>query len=362
MPDTYVGGVPEAEIRALLDEEGLPFDAGADRVGRFLRKLAALIITRIQRGDGGPFAMFLLGEGIKERVGRCKCGAKSKPLFSNGNDPIGARVWMMNALLAETHELEIDFADDGETFAAVITAGLGDLPAVTLDLRTPGEPRLSLFPHGCDQPGVKHEIVITDRPIDKARMKAALDTFYEENLRTPLIAKAGHATSPWKDASRGVPNSRPEEIIEGRLLPQLKRLFPTHDCRSQAVNDDGIVDISIYMPEPTRSGLPGRRCDYVLELKALADRTTNDNPSTTDHAEQIRKGYIQALAYGTQEKALQSALCLFDMRATDVTDDDCFADVKDRAVTENIDLWRWKLLRSSEEGRQVRYGSAAASA
>jgi hypothetical protein len=362
VPDTFVGGVPEAEIRALLDEEGLPFDAGADRIGRFLRKLAALIIMRIQRGDGGPFAMFLLGEGVKERVGGCSCGAKSKPLFSNGNDSIGTRVWMMNALLAETHELEIEFADDGETFAAVIAAGLGDLPAVTLDLRTAGEPRLSLFPEGCDKPGVKYEIEIADRPIEPARMKAALDTFYEENLRTPMIAKAGHATSPWKDASKGVPNFKPEEIIEGRLLPQLKRLFPTHDCRSQRVNDDGIVDISVYMPEPTRSGLPGRRCDYVLELKALADRTTNDNPSTTDHAEQIEKGYIQALAYSTQEESLQAALCLFDMRAADFTDEACFAEVKDRATVEKIDLWRWKLLRSSEEGRRVSYGSATGSA
>jgi hypothetical protein len=354
--------VPEAEIRALFDEEGLPFDAGADRLGRFLRKLAALVIMRIQRGDVGPFAMFLLGEGVKERVGGCSCGAKSKPLFSNGNDPIGTRVWMMNALLAETHELEIEFADDGETFAAVIAAGLGDLPAVTLDLRTAGEPRLSLFPEGCDMPGLKYEIEIADRPIDPARMKEALDTFYEENLRTPMIAKAGHATSPWKDASKGVPSNRPEEIIEGRLLPQLKRLFPTHDCRSQRVNDDGIVDISVYMPETTRSGLRGRRCDYVLELKALADRTTNDNKSTTDHAEQIEKGYIQALAYSTQEESLQAALCLFDMRAADFNDEACFAEVKDRAVVEKIDLWRWKLLRSSEEGRQVRYGSAAGSA
>jgi hypothetical protein len=362
VPDTYVGGVPEAEIQAVFDDEGVPFDAGTDRIGRFLRKLAALILLRIKRGDGGPFAMFLLGEGVTERVGGCSCGAKAKPLFSNGNDPIGARVWMTNARLAETHELEIDFADDGETFAAVISAGLGDLPAVTLDLRTPGEPRLSLFPKGCDQPGVKYEIEIAERPIDPARMKAALDTFYEENLRTPMIAKAGHATSPWKDASKGVPNFKPEEIIDGRLLPQLKRLFPTHDCRSQRVNDDGIVDISIYMPEQTRSGLPGRRCDYVLELKALADRTINDNKSTTDHPGQIAKGYIQALAYSTQENSLQAALCLFDMRADDFTDDECFADVKDRAVVEKIDLWRWKLLRSSEEGRQVRYGSAAGSA
>jgi hypothetical protein len=362
VPDTYVGGVPEAEIQAVFDDEGVPFDAGADRIGRFLRKLAALIILRIQRGDGGPFAMFLLGEGVRERVGSCGCGARSKPLFSNGNDPIGARVWMTNARLAETHELEIDFADDGETFAAVIAAGLGDLPAVTLDLRTPGEPRLSLFPEGCDQPGVKYEIEIADRPIDPARMKAALDTFYVDNLRTPMIAKAGHATSPWKMASKGVPNNRPEEIIEGRLLHQLKRLFPRHDSRSQPMTEDGIIDISVYMPESTRSGLPGRRCDYVLELKALADRTTNDNPSTSDHAEQIEKGYIQALAYSRAEQSLQAALCLFDMRAADFTDDSCFAGVKDRAAEEHIDLWRWKLLRSSEQGRQVRYRSQAATA
>ncbi|NMN88839.1 MULTISPECIES: hypothetical protein [unclassified Novosphingobium] len=360
MPETYVGGVPEAEIQALFDDEGMPFEAGADRIGRFLRKLAALVLSRIQRGDAGPFAMFLLGEQVRQRVGSCGCTSKPKPLFSNGNDPIGARVWMMNARLAETHELDIDFIDDGDTFAAVITAGLGDLPAVTLDLRTPGEPRLSLFPDGCNQPGVKYEIEITDRPINPERMKAALDTFYAENLRTPMIAKAGHATSPWRKASKGVPSERPEEIIEGRLLPQLKRLFPRHDSRSQAVNEDGIVDISVYMPEPTRSGLPGRRCDYVLELKALADRTSNDNPSSTDHAEQIEKGYIQALAYSRAEKSLHAALCLFDMRAADFTDAACFADVQDRAVTERIDLWRWKLLRSSEEGRHVRYRSQAA--
>ena len=60
------------------------------------------------------------------------------------------------------------------------------------------------------------------------------------------------------------------------------------------------------------------------------------------------------------EKSLQAALCLFDMRGAEFTDAACFADVKDRAVTERIDLWRWKLLRSSEEGRYVRYRSQEA--
>ncbi len=357
MPEAHVGGVPEAEIQALFDDEGVPFEAGTDRIGRFLRKLAALVITRIQRGDAGPFAMFLLGEEVRQRVGSCGCASKPKPLFSNGNDPIGTRVWMMNARLAETHELDIDFIDDGDTFAAVTAAGLGDLPAVTLDLRTLGEPRLSLFPDGCDQPGVKYEIDINDRPIDPARMKAALNKFYDDNLRTPMIAKAGHATSPWLKASKGVPNERPEEVIEGRLLPQLKALFPRHLSRSQPPNEDGIIDIAVYMDEPTRSGQPGRRCDYILELKALADRTTSDHPSSTNHGEQIEKGYIQAFAYRRREQSLQAALCLFDMRAADFTDETCFADVKERAVVENIDLWRWKLLRSSEEGRDVLYRS-----
>jgi hypothetical protein len=304
--------------------------------------------------------MFLLGDDMLELAKTC--GGKSRPLFSNGNDPLGQSVWLTSGTLSHTHELAIEFLDDGDAFDAVNQAGLGHLPAVTLDLRYPQEPRLSLFPGGCQDPGRKHEIEIADRPIEPDRMKSALDTFYAENLRTPLIAKAGHATSPWGKASKGVPNQRPEEIIEGRLLPLLKRFFPRHDSRSQAVNEDGIVDISIYMPEKTISGHPGKRCDYVLELKALADRTANDNPSTTDHADQIEKGFIQAMAYGKAESSLRAALCIYDMRATEVTDEECFSAVSADAKTENIDLWRWKLHRSSEEGRRARYRSGGAGA
>ncbi|WP_168879728.1 hypothetical protein [Rhizobium sp. P28RR-XV] len=354
MANGFIGGIPEREIAELYEAKGIPSDAGAGRVIRFLRKLADLIAKRWASGESSDGAVFLLAEKVsdamKEREG------VSKPALVNGNDPITGHVWMVNGQLANAHSLRLEW-ETGGSLSMVVDAGLGDLPAVTIDLRDRSRPpQVLFFPNGCGDLDSMLTLFVGDHPIDKTTMKGTLDDFYQNTLRTPMTVLAGHSPDRvWKESGKGVPQSRPEESIEGMLLRHLKAVFPDHDPRAQGMTEDGYTDITVHYADRTVQGHPARRCDWVLELKALADRTTNDTPSSTNVDEAVTKGLRQTIAYSTAEKSLERALCVYDLRDVANDDESCFDHVRDDATDNDVHLWRWRLMRSAEEGRRERY-------
>lgn len=353
MPDHAIGGIPEADIEEHYKAQGIPRDAGADRVIRFLRTLTDLLSQRWAAGEPHDGAVFLLAEKVADVMASRK--GTSKPALVTGNDEISGRVWVVNARLGNAHALEVAWVT-GEGFEEINDGGLGDLPAVAIDLRdkTKG-PQALFFPDGCGAPDAMLRVHLGEDPIDDAHMKDTLDEFYESNLRTPMTIAEGHGDKVWKEARTGVPNPRPEETIEGLLLRHLNAVYVKHHARAQTPTEDGYLDIAIEYIDRTVQGHPAKRYDWLLELKALADKTSTDKTSTADVGEAVKKGLRQAIAYSKDLPALARALCIYDLREVANDDESCFDEIREDAADHQVHLWRWRLLRSAEEGRVERY-------
>lgn len=354
MPNGSIGGIPEQEIADLFLAKGIPGDAGAGRVIRFLRKLSDLTSRRWAAGENGTGAVFIMADRVADLMGG-RTGV-SKPTLINGNDPISEGVWLVNAQLGNAHSLDLQW-DTGGSLAMIVEAGLGHLPAVTIDFRDASRPpQVAFFPEGCGDLDTMLTLFIGDRPIDEATMKGTLDGFYEGNLRTPMTVRAGHSVDRiWKESAKGVPQPRPEETIEGLLLRHLKAVFPDHESRSQSTTDDGYLDIAVHYADRTVEGHPAKRCDWVLELKAFADLTTTARTSSADVVAAVTKGLRQTIAYSESEQSLRRGLCVYDLRDVANDDDSCFDHVRDDARDREVHLWRWRLMRSAEEGRRDRF-------
>ncbi len=351
MANPSIGGVLESELAVTFADLGLPEDAGHGPEARFISALTRLIIARVEKGEDHDGAVFLLGAPVSDVM----AGRKGEPktALSNGNDPISGRVWVLSASLSNAHALDVGW-NTGAGFDEIVTAKLGQLPALTLDLRG-ASPQLLFFPKGCDDPETMLTISVNGAPIAVDEMKATLDRFFEDNLRTPMIVLDGHGERIWSEPSKGVPMSRPEERIERRLLDRLKSVYPGYRARAELPTEDGYVDIALEAGDRSQGGLPVWRCDWVLELKALAEMTATGTKSTADHPAAIAKGLRQAAAYGERERALAKGLCVYDMRAAPLTDDAVFAPFREDASKYSVELWRWRLLRSSEEGRKAKF-------
>ena len=353
-----LGGVSPEEIERIAQMLGAPTIAGATLTTRFFRRVSALVATRAGRGETGQFTVFLQSEALFDDAQRCS--HTEAPLLANGADPVVDRVWLSTASLSASFELLLQWSDAASLFQALRDASLGEIPAVVVDWRT-GVPLGRLYRSGLSNHEDFESIYFDDVPITRTQMKEVLDNFYERSLRTPALIIEGHAKRVWKESAQGVPESRPEEVIQGRLLEALKAVFARHDLRAEPVTDDGRADIVISMKTISPGGLPAVVNEWVLELKALTDRTTTGNsvpPSSIVQA--IQGGLEQAVGYKTQLNALQAALCCYDMRASDCGDDAAFHHIKDDAEHHDVPLWRWFLFRSTAASRAAKgYLSAA---
>ena len=345
-----LGGVSPDEIEGVADAVGPPTLAGASLTTRFSRRVSAeLVAVRAGRGEQGQFTVFLQSEALLDDAHRC--AHSETPLLANGVDPVADRILLSTASLRTSFELFLQWSDSASLFQAVRGAGLGDVPAVVVDWRT-GTPLGLLFRSGLANPEDVEPIIFDDAPITPATMKEVLDRFYERSLRTPHLVIAGHAKRVWREAGKGIPEERPEEVIQGRLMEALKAVFSRHDLRAERVTDDGRADIVVSMKSHTLVGLPAVVNEWVLELKALTDRThTGNAKSPSDIPAAVRGGLEQAIGYRTQLNAIHAALCCYDLRAGDCGDDQCFAHVATDAQAHQVPLWRWYLFRSTEASR-----------
>jgi hypothetical protein len=346
------GGVSPNEIENLAETVGAPTVAGSSLMTRFSRRVSALVAARAGQGDSGQFTIFLQSEALFEDVKRC--GHAEVPLLKNGADPVADKIWLSTASLSTSFELLLQWSDQASLFAAVRDAGLGTIPALLVDWRT-GSPVGTLFKSGLRDLEDSESVLFDDAPVSSAKMKEVLDKFYERSLRTPFLVVEGNGNRVWNDAAKGIPAHRPEEVIQGRLLDALKAIFARHELRAEPVTDDGRADIVISMKTFSASGLPAVVNEWVLELKALADRTHTDNPvSASKIPEAVRSGLEQAIAYKTQLNAVNAAVCCYDMRAQNVGDDACFSHIRDHADAQTIPLWRWYLFRSTGQSRAAK--------
>ena len=355
-----LGGMSLDEIEAASREQPFPENAGASPSERFVLKVSALVRVRQAQGDSGGVAVFLQSDALQSDAEGC--GGAFHPFLATGNDTITERVWLSNATLGGAYALDVDCSDQAVIFDKVRASGFENLPALVIDWRG-AVPVGRFYARGLGDLEQVQEVLLTYTDITADDLKACLDTAHQTALATPQRVGEGHAEQIWTDAGKGWPAHRPEERIQGKLINHLRARYTMHVVRAERKNDDGITDLMIFAHTQDVAGQKVVVNEWVLELKALTDKTEFGNPvPPSDIKKRISDGLIQAVSYRKEEHARHAALCCYDMRANDEGDEACFAEVNAEAIEEDVTLWRWYIFRTTKALRTEKYTAKKASA
>jgi hypothetical protein len=272
-----IGGISISQIEGAAGNLEAAAEAGASLTTRFVRRVADLVIMRSQKAEEGDFAVFLQSEALSSDVSHC--AAEEVPLLKNGFEPISGHVWLTTSSVSTCFDVKVQWTDAASLFQVIRNCRLGALPALVVDWRS-GHPLGALYKSGLDDSEYEN-VVFEGVPISIDQMKATLDRFFERALRTPALIAEGHAPRIWKNPTKGIPVERPEEKIQGRLLDNLRGVFVAHQLRAEPVLEDGRADIVVFKKTVSQGGQPAVVTEWVLELKALCDRTTTDTTIPT---------------------------------------------------------------------------------
>ncbi|HEY0928082.1 hypothetical protein [Brevundimonas sp.] len=343
------GGVDLEQIELVAKQIGASPDAGTTPIDRFMRKVADLVEQRSEKGEAKGVSVFLRSAALRDDVKDRE--TTPLPLVANGQEAVSQKVLISNTVLSRAYSLGI--VPDENIYEALEEAGLGNLPAFVVDWRDE-TPRATFYRSGVSDPEDVEQVYLSSHEITPDELKAVLDGFYEDRLRTPHRVSEGHGQKVWSNAALGWPAERPEEKIQGKLLTYLRGRIKPLDADPEVPNADGRLDISIYAKLLDANGQRIVKKIWVVELKALTDRTHDGaevKHSTIKPA--LEKGLQQAISYRESVFANRAALCCYDMRKEPRLDEDVFAPIADRAKEKGVHLWRWHLLRSSEHGRKA---------
>lgn len=351
MPNA-LGTFTEDEIRGLAQEVQIPERAGTSPTERFVRQISELVALRVAAGEAKGVSIILRSDALESDIEGRSC--VRVPFLRNGQDAISQKIFVSNTVLGLAYAIVVE--DDAvDQMAAVQQAGLGGLPALIIDWRGVA-PKATLYGSGVDDPSDVEDVYLTETDISSEDLKQGLDEFYTKRLRTPSLVIQGNSVRVWaKDkAAQGWPTDRPEEKIQGVLMSFLHARYSRFEVRAEVVNEDGRLDLKIFAKTFDGAGAKIIKNVWVLELKALTDRTstgTSVPPTKTDEA--IEKGLTQAISYMDAEHVNNAALCCFDMRATDVGPK-TFEKVAQEANDNGVHLWRWYLYRNAEDSRKAK--------
>lgn len=346
-----LGGISLLEIEEFSLTSELPDTAGASPLTRFVKRVAEIVDLRKAKGEHGGISVFLLSESVDEDVGGH--AHVDYPLLVTGNDPIQSQVWLSNVRIGSAYALSnLDCSDAGTVKKSIKSLNLGNLPALFIDWRG-AVPIGHLFARGVEDPDSADLVQMGLAEIGEVELKNCLDNFYERSLRTPAAINAGHGQKIWREAGKGIPEERPEERIQGRLLDHLRARFLQHNIRAEVETEAGRCDLVIRAYLESVTGKKSVRVEWLLELKALSEKTSSGNDVPKSRMiEALQKGVLQAYSYRISEHAEKAVLCCYDLRDTEEEDDICFADVAAEAKSNSVLLWRWILLRNAQIGRQ----------
>lgn len=348
-----IGGVTLDEISSMVGAQSTAIDdAGTDLITRFSRRVVQLLEARSKHEAKSFCAFVLLQTSSTPNIPNLV----HMPMVGMGHNPVTGAIWIVShSLNQHSWKVECDFKDQSELFSTINTLGLNKSATVIVDWRS-GEPKAMILPSGASGEE-SMPLHFEDSPISPEVLKSTLDAIYDDNFRTPLVANVTHQRKVWKDSGKGWPQSRPEEVIHGRLENALKRAFPKHGTKSEETTKLGRADLSIFKRVTSPAGHPTIRTDWLLELKALCDHTSKGTKKPANAwSAAVTEGITQIKAYASLIYPIQKALCCFDMREVAHDDEKCFAHVTTEASGLNIHLWRWFLFRSSSAARDAEFG------
>lgn len=347
--DRGTGGVSVDEIRDLAEEVLIPATFSGEPIARFLYAVSQLANARREKGEEPGVTVLLLSEALPATT----TDWPANSLLRNGYDAISGKLILTNSRIGQAFCRDLADGEEKDLHSLVSQFGYEDIPALVIDWRG-NEPMTSLYRNGLAHADLVDEVHFFENEIRDNTLKAVMDSFYKSALRTPQLAAEGNKAKVWSEASKGIPVPRAESVIQGELIRHLGGYFGLNFLiRSEVPNTEGRADVVIYEKRVKPSGKKYLEPHWQLELKALREKTSSGKAvGKSDASDAIEEGLSQAMSFGDGVHANSSGLCCFDMRKTDLGDQDTFADICKKANDNEIRLWRWFLFRSASEARK----------
>ena len=347
-----LGNWSRADFRGTISRfRGVGAHSGVPDDVRFIAGVARIVLQRNawmttqEDADKEDMAIFLLSPAI----GAESVDAIRVPMLDNGLTAVVSRLWFAtpSVISARYSELPND-TDDARIRYVADELGLGTLPAIVYDSRTPNH-ALRWYPKGLAELEDVEVIALTGN-VDQEAVFSTISDLCNECFVTPTGLPSG--VSLWQDASRHWPQANAEALIQSHLKASLLGRFPYCTIRHEQLQTAGRTDLEIEEYDALDRSMVIYHC--ILELKVLrSHRSTGTAVSNAENQNWIQKGVEQAASYRNHKGARWSALCCFDMRQVDEDDTVCFAHVRHEADSVSVELWRWKLYASSEEYREA---------
>ena len=346
---TNLGGVtPDELVEYSKESGGPPGVANVSPQARFVVNVARLVLRRTQASEEFEHCVFILCRRVREH--RKLCVGATHPFLSTGDEPISGRVWLTSAPMGDALELDQALTTDGETFDLLQNGPLPTNPTIFVKW-VDGEPAVNYYPQGLENADDMIRLDLSDSVITEEKMKQCLDRFHQTRLVAPALVREGGGVPIWQNASQGIPSESVEKAIQGRLMDTLQAKFPFHELRGEPPVAEGRADIVVWTKTRDAHDAVVVRNDWVLELKALKEKTNTGKPVNKSSIKQaIDDGCEQATRYKQKLSAQNAALCCFDMRKTNEGDTSCFKNIAEDIAIE-LNQWRWFLYRSAKELR-----------
>lgn len=346
------GPLNDADIASMVKGISLDGSEGSPPEVKFFKRAAEICSERFKKNDRGIAIFIGFETSVAKHLDNIKTA--SMPLLCSLEDSITNRIWFSDYGFSHPHECRESFVPTQENFLQLLSDfGFEDRITFVADLRSSNSPTVYLYPNGTgeDADPIQSKLLY-DKPVCPEELKQRLDHFHGY-IKTPSVAGRGHKLKIWSNSYQGIPGEYPEQQIQSRLLDSLRMAFLGHKVRAEGETDLGRCDVWISKQIEDNLGDPHTRVEWVLELKALTDKTHTGEPkapSTVSKA--VESGFKQAVSYKSCKGALNSALCCYDMRSVDSSTVELFKEVESDAEEANIFLWRWYLYRSSQAARE----------
>jgi len=348
MADELPAGWEDGVRKTHAEASGAGEDSFLEPLDRFPRGVARVLGNRRRElggaADPPAYSVFLLLPDRGEEE-----GLPREPWFDMGKVCLTGKVWYVGPSAVVGHGRDLDAETPDDVCRHVEALGLGDVPAVIVDPRGDG-PTARFFPTGLSVPRDYKPVRLVAQEVNLNEIVEITTRLYETTLFTPDAQPP--ANRLWKDPAKRCPVRDAEACVQSALIYVLAQSL--HPCKVyfEIPGKMGRADVHItYMDDEDKSIAHHLA---VIELKVLRSRgETGTAYSEKKNEEWVEEGVLQAKAYQSERGHREAALFCFDMRDENVSDEECFAHVRELATQADVRLQRWYLYSSSKAARRV---------
>ncbi|QCX26113.1 hypothetical protein [Nocardioides jishulii] len=331
---------PDFDDAVLLGTlDSFPFagvDSDLSDEERFARGVAQVLRAwlRAHQDETGSHAVFLLQASPPDEL--ADLPRETFFALDDGETDVTSGMWFVGPPVIRGTRFETQASFD-EMFPAVVSAGVGDVAAVTYR-KTARGPMLRFYPHGLSDPERAMSMRLAESAVDLSKVFELVDIVHRSTLVTPSGHQGG--AKLWKNREKHYPVRHVEVEIQAYLRTGLSVGLPLCRINPEQNLVAGRLDLEIEELDPTTRQVSR---PAILELKVIRSfGSTGASTSNSQTEKWLSEGVDQAHAYREERSARAGALCCFDMRVNP-TDEACFKKVESKASGLKVAVKSWPL-------------------